>query len=336
MINANSGFSLTLTEQVQQAAKESPATATHSPWAKVDRPITESHPVSQTSSPLPAPAARRSGGQSVADALAAGSSPSHASPLTEIANVSVAPWAKESADATKQPSLKEIQEAEARRAAKQEEIQTAMRRAAREKEVAAQPVAPATGLPSTSSWGSGEALPSPSVAGPSAWAKTTSIKPATGTAAAKNTLQQIQKEEEASRRRVLAAVASAKSVTNSPTTAIPAGKRYADLAGGSVAQAPPGIVASAWTTVGASGKPKTPATPTFPAAGLRTASVDAASNATAAPKTKPTVAPLRTNVPASFTAQDDFKKWAVSELRPDLKKGIQGTCLTLGIDQSVS
>lgn len=320
---------------MQQAAfsKESPATATQSPWGKVDRPITESHPVSQTSSPLPAPAARRSGGQSVADALAAGSSPSHISPSAETTTVSVAPWAaKESADAPKQVSLKQIQEAEARRAAKQEETQAAMRRAALEKETTTQPVAPAPGLPSSSTWASGDPLPSPSVSGPSAWAKATTAKPASISGPTKKTLLQIQKDEEAAdkRRKALAAAATAANnggAKNAATAAIPAGKRYADLAGGGASQAPPGIAASAWTTVGASGKPRTPATPSFPAAAVRVASADNTSNAAAAPKAKPTVAPVRTNVSSTgFNAQDDFKKWAVAELRMDLKKGIQGEC----------
>lgn len=289
--------------------------------------MTESHPVSQTSSPLPAPAARRSGGQSVADALAAGSSSGLASPVLETPSASIAPWAKESADAPKQPSLKQIQEAEARRAAKYEEVQLAMRRAALEKEYANQPVAPAPGLPSSANWASGDSLPSPSLATTSAWAKATSSKPAT--VPGKKTLQQIQKEEEALAKRRKALNAASTGTGGDGSTgvgpAVPAGKRYAQLA--SIATGPsPGVVAaSAWTTVGSSGKPKTPATPSMPTQPPRNATSDNAVSATTTTKAKPPMAPVRTNTSGTnFNAQDEFKKWAVGEVRPDLKKGIQG------------
>ena len=320
---------LTLTEQVQKAAsaKQSPAvSATQSPWtSKVDRPIAESHPSSQTSSPLPAPAARRSGRQSVADALAAESS-KPVSPAVETPGTSVAPWARDATEtATKQPSLKEIQEAEAQRAAKREEEQLALRRAALERELTTQPTAPAPGLPSSSNWASGESVTSPTLAGPSAWAKATAKTVASSSS--KKSLSQIQKEEEAlaKKRRAAAAVTAVShgnpaSATASTAQAVSAGKRYADLASKVAGPAP--NTGNAWTTVGAGGKPKTPAAVATPATLQRAATGNVAPIPAAAPVKRP-AGPNRINSSSAVsTAQDEFKKWAVGELRPDLNKGM--------------
>jgi len=102
-------------------------------------------------------------------------------------------------EAQKQPSLREIQEAEARRAAKQEEVNQALRRAQLEKEMlelAKQPAAPAPGLPSSSTWA---AANEPAVATPAAmaWAKPAVSKAVSSGSTAKKTMQQIQAEEEA-------------------------------------------------------------------------------------------------------------------------------------------
>lgn len=323
------GHKLTLTEQVQKAAsaKQSPAaSASQSPWAsKVDKPIAESHPSSQTSSPLPAPAARRSGRQSVADALAAESS-KPTSPVAETPSMSVAPWAREPADTMKQPSLKEIQEAEAQRAAKRDEEQAALRRAALERELANQPTAPAPGLPSSSTWASGEAITSPTASAPSAWTKVTT-KP-TIASAGKKTLSQIQKEEEALAKKQKAAAAAATAAHGNTASAIAntaqaisAGKRYADLA--SRAAAPATGAASAWTTVGAGGKPKTPAAVPTPPTLQRTATGNIVTSPPATTVKKPVAGLNRTNSSSAvLTAHDEFKKWAVGELRPDLNKGV--------------
>ena len=322
---------LTLTEQVQKAAssKQSPSSASNSPWAnKIDKPIAESHPTSGTSSPLPAPAARRNGRQSVADALAAESS-KPSSPAVETPSTSVAPWAAQASEGThKQPSLKEIQEAEARRAAKREEEQASIRRAALERELANQPIAPAPGLPSSSTWANTEGVTSPSAAGPSAWAKANTKTVATP-GGSKKTLQQIQKEEEALAKKQKAATAAATSVhgntasgASSVAQAVSAGKRYADLAGR--APAPASGASGAWTTVGAGGKVKTPITPTPPNPS-RTTTSGLLNNLPASTTTKRPPGLAHTNSSAStITAYDEFKKWAVGELRSDLNKGVDG------------
>ncbi|KAL9057099.1 MAG: hypothetical protein Q9162_002533 [Coniocarpon cinnabarinum] len=323
---------LTLTEQVQKAAsaKQSPSSTVQSPWAnRIDRPIAESHPTSGTSSPLPAPAARRNGRQSVADALAAESS-KPPSPAAETPSTVIAPWAKEASSENnhKQPSLKEIQEAEARRAAKRDEEQAALRRAAYERELANQAPAPAPGLPSSSNWASGEPVTSPSSMAPSAWAKS-NTKPVATPGGSRKTLQQIQKEEEALARRQKAAATAATTVHGNTATGVSnaaqaasAGKRYADLASRVAAPSGPNA-GNAWTTVGASGKVKAPATPNPPPMQRVPTGNIASATPTSGIAKKPAAAPVRSNSSATtLSAYDDFKTWAVGELRADVSKGV--------------
>jgi len=310
-----------LTEQVQKAAsaKASPAVAPKA-WAHVDL---ETIPPPQSISPLPAPAARRNRAN-VADALAAESISQSQSPTIETPTSStLAPWAN-AVEAQKQPSLREIQEAEARRNAKQEELNRALRQAQLEKEMlelAKQPAAPAPGLPSSSTWATGDAAPAMPAA---AWAKPTATKTvSSGGSITKKTMQQIQAEEEALARKKKALAAAAAAATVSPGIApVAVGKRYADLAGKAATPAPG---SSAWTTVGASGKVKTPLpTPAAPTTATRTVSA-----AIATPGTKPkpattAAASAKTTLAAAqHQAQEEFKKWAIVELRPDLDKSIQ-------------
>jgi PERQ amino acid-rich with GYF domain-containing protein len=82
--------------------------------------------------------------------------------------------------------------------------------------------------------------------------------------------------------------------------------------------------ASPWTTVGASGKVKTPGGTASPAPGaVRSTS------STVVPSIlkKPTVTRTTTLGGASgkANAEEEFRKWAVNELRSDLNKGINGT-----------
>ncbi|KAF2837219.1 hypothetical protein M501DRAFT_937891 [Patellaria atrata CBS 101060] len=311
---------LSLTEQVQKAtaAKQAPAPA--SPWGKVDTTIVHPFPPPQSQSPLPAPAAQRK--HNVADTLNAESRSRSETPNAETPGPSIAPWAKEPVEAPKGPSLKEIQEMEARKAAQQEEIAAAARRAAFEKEMLAQAaqVAPAPGLPSSANWASGSSPVTASASTPSAWAKPLAGKAAQTSASAKKTLQQIQKEEEA-RKQKAAAAAIAANAAGVATPTLASGKRYADLASkasGSAASTSGG----AWTTVGASGKVKTPtvAIPTGPATNR---AVSGGVSPAAAAKARPTpVIRSTTYGTAQVNAQDEFKKWAAGELKPDLSKGI--------------
>lgn len=315
---------LSLTEQVQkaQSAKQSPAP--QSVWAKVDTALPHPFPPAPSQSPLPAPAAQRSRAN-MADGLNAESRSRSQTPSVDTPSASIAPWAKEPAEAPRGPSLKEIQEAEAKVAAEQEAMAAEARRVALERDLLAQAqvTVPAPGLPSSANWASANASPATPSAAPSAWAKATA-KPAVAPSSTK-TLAQIQKEEEARKKRQLAAAAAAVAQTNVAAPAAvqtAAGKRYADLAGkvGSPAPSPmgPGI-GGAWTTVGASGKVKTPAPTPTPVASR------VVSAAAPAPVKKPAVSrPATAGSGATVNATEEFKKWAGNELRHDLQKGTIG------------
>ena len=284
-------------------------------------------------SPLPAPAAQRNRIH-VADNLAAGSRSRTESPQQDTPTTALAPWAKESADqGPKGPSLKEIQEAEARKTAQQEEVLAAARRAQAEQEraMAAHAPAPAPGLPSSANWAAagGSPVSATATSGPSAWAKPLAGKVPTSAGPVKKTLAQIQKEEEARKTRAAAASAvsgaSASAAAGSGVPVGPTGKRYADLAGKSPAPIPGAISGNAWTTVGAGGKAKTPVTATSAPAATRTVSGGASANvAIQATKPKP-AAPAR--VPATgatSAAQDEFHKW----IKSALGKGLTSTDLS--------
>ncbi|KAK8233114.1 hypothetical protein HDK77DRAFT_413807 [Phyllosticta capitalensis] len=321
---------LSLTEQVKAAsAKQTPAP--QSPWAKVDTSMPMPFPPPQSSSPLPAPAAQRK--QNLADTLHHETRSRSQTPSVETPSASIAPWAKETTEAPRGPSLKEIQEAEAKKAAEAEAAAAAARREAMERELlaAAQQAQQAPGLPSSSNWASG-ASPVNTPGTPSAWAKATATK-TPGAAPAKKTLQQIQKEEEARKQRAAAAAASAAAAATTPvgvSQAISAGKRYADLASkqapintnvGAAVGAGAAAGSGAWTTVGASGKIKTPApAPPSPAAtrAVSSGSVPAKPKPAAPSRTVTSSTPLA----GAVNAQEEFKKWAANELRSDLNKGI--------------
>jgi len=250
-----------------------------------------------------------------------------ASPSTETLSASLAPWAREAVEAPKQPSLREIQEAEARRAARQEGIAVAARRAALEKELATlatQAIAPAPGLPSSSTWATIESPGTPASA-TSAWAKPTVGKVVVGGSVTKKTLQQIQKEEEALARKQRAAAtaatnASVASAVAGAAQALSSGKRYADLAGKAAAAVPP-VSTGSWTTVGASGKVKTPATPVA-TVGMRSTSSPVP---VAAVRSKPVITASKAAATVSApNALVEFNKWAIHELAHDLNKDIQG------------
>ena len=316
---------LSLTEQVQKAASTKQSPTTQSPWGKIDTSIPQPFPPAPSQSPLPAPAAQRNR-HNVAEALTA---ESHSRSETPVETpTSIAPWAKEPAEAPKGPSLKEIQELEAKKAAQREAEEAAARRAAFERELIAQATAPqpAPGLPTSSTWGSGQSPITPGSAGASAWAKPLAGKPSgSGSAGAGKTLAQIQKEEEARKKVAAAAKASttAAAVGVGATPPLSSGKRYADLASKSAPSQP--NLSGAWTTVGANGKTKTTAPPVAAAPG-RTASGGAA--AAPASRPKPTTAPSRSATMGGpitqANAHEEFKKWAITELRPDLKGNISG------------
>lgn len=314
---------LSLSQQVQKAAsaqrqqQQQKQAQTEAAWAaKGDNGIPHPFPPPPSASPLPAPAAQRNR-QHVADALAATSRSQNQTPV-EPPSSSLAPWARDTTEAPRGPSLKEIQEAEARSAAQREEIAAATRRAQllAEQERLSHTQAAAPGLPSTANWASSASPVTPSTAS-SVWSK-----PATGGKAAAipaKTLAQIQKEEEARKLRLVTANAVQPTVT-SPTAA---GKRYAELASKVAIPTGPGPT-GAWTTVGAGGKVKAP--PGAPA-GPRSTSATVALPQVA--KARP-VAPARIvtvgSAPSSNPnkATEELTKWAKMSLSRGLNSTING------------
>ncbi|MCJ1378658.1 hypothetical protein MMC17_001757 [Xylographa soralifera] len=318
-----------MSDQVSASTKHVHPIQTQSPWATVETGMPMPFPPPQSISPLPAPSAQRNR-QNVADTLAAESRSRSQTPSVDTPCAVLAPWAKENLEGLKGPSLKEIQEAEARQTAQEEEVAVAARRALAEQErqMQMQSSVPAPGLPSSANWASGTSPATPTSGGPSAWAKPLAGKQPASVpgSTAKKTLAQIQKEEEARKARV-AAVAAANVVNNlAGIPALPGGKRYADLAGKVASPIPTGI-GGAWTTVGAGGKLKTPIGP--PAASTpapRALSGGSVTSTAAAARPKPTIAPVRsttTGVSSSGqSANDELYKWAKGALGKGLNTSI--------------
>lgn len=316
---------MSLTQQVQKAASASAqqqsASNVESPWGQVEAGLPVQGLPPPSVSPLPAPAAQRNR-QHVADALAAESRSQTQTPV-ETPSTSLAPWAEKSHDAPKGPSLREIQETEARKAAQQEEVMVATRRAQAEQERFVLPVAPAPGLPSTSNWATSGSPATPTTPGVSVWAKSASGKPVAAPSNAKKTLAQIQKEEESRKQR--AAAATAQKTSTIPVAA--GGTRYADLASKiSIAMpiGPPG----AWTTVGSSGKAKAPITvvATPPPVSRVVSNPATAPSLVATTRPRP-VAPIVRSTTAlanQSKATDEFTKWTKGALSKGLNNNING------------
>ncbi|KAL2267944.1 hypothetical protein VTJ83DRAFT_5221 [Remersonia thermophila] len=235
-----------------------------------------------------------------------------------------APWAAQASAGPKAPSLKEIQEAEAKKAAKKEEAAAAARRAALEQEAAAirerekaAAAAANSGLPATSTWGSS----SPVTVG-SPWKQPAAVKAggaSAGGSGAKKTLADIQREEEIRKQKAKEAAAAAQATA---PAASGLGKRYADLASktvGSPVAAP--LAASqggGWSTVGAGGKVKPPLA--GPATQPRAVIVSKPSTPVAAATAKPPPKPATSLKDAKTQAMEEFKKW----LNRELTRGLNG------------
>jgi PERQ amino acid-rich with GYF domain-containing protein len=298
-----------LSQQVratQELAGSDPAL----PWGKAEKLAHAPPPLSI--SPLPAPAAQRNS-KHVVDALAAESRSLNQTPIETPS--SLAPWAERTVEISKGPSLKEIQEAEAKKAAEQAAVAAAARQAQFEQEFRAQAQlpAPAPGLPTTSTWGNAVSPATPTTPVTPAWGKTTTGKPLAATnGKAQKSLAQIQKDEEARKARAVAA-ASAQAAAM-PIAA--GGKRYAELAG-KAAPASPASTNTAWTTVGSSGKAKAPTTiVAAPQTVSRTVS-------TTLKPARPTASVTRPSIMANQSkAAEEFTKWAKGALATGLNKTI--------------
>ncbi|KAK1143534.1 kinesin-like protein [Aspergillus melleus] len=334
-------------EQQQQQLQQEEQAQIEAAWGgaglvKADSAMPQPFPPPPSASPLPAPAAQRNR-QNVAESLAANSRSQTQTPV-EAPTTSIAPWAKEANELPKGPSLKEIQEAEARNAAQKEELAAAARRAqmlAEQERLSQAQTQAAPGLPSTANWASAGSPATPSSAG-SVW-NNKGQTPSSGTA--KKTLAQIQKEEEARKQRMAAAAAAAQTaaaMTASvapPTTSPPApsstGKRYADLASKAPAAVPSpvsaaattaGVGGSAWTTVGAGGKAKAP--PAAPSGPRSTSGPAPLPASPARPKPATVISAPRTVTVGSTPpanpnrAVEEFTKWAKLTLGKGLNSSI--------------
>lgn len=318
---------LSMTQQVQKAVsnKEAAINAAQpeSPWAKItDTGLPMPFPPPQSTTPLPAPNPQRSR-SNLPEALSAESRSRSETPETSAP--SLAPWAKEPADAPRGPSLKEIQEAEAKKAALAEEAAIAARRAQAEQQLKllnTQNTVPAPGLPTSSTWGTASS-PAPTTSS-SPWAKPSATKTqvTTASAASKKTLADIQREEE-SRKQKLAAVVAA---TTPAVQGSNSGKRYADLAGKPSASVSP-VGGTAWNTVGAGGKVKVPTGPSVTTPQISRAVSSAAIPSAPSRVTRPVVANRSTStmIPGvANNANDEFNKWAKGELTKGLNPGVDG------------
>ena len=324
---------LSLSQQVQKTAaaigQQRAFAADESGWIKTDQGLPPFLPPPPTTSPLPAPSAQRNR-QNVADNLAVESRSQTQTPV-DTPGTSIAPWAEKTSESAKGPSLKQIQEAEARKAAQREEMAAAARKAQAEQDRTTQPVPPAPGLPSTSTWANAGTPTTPTTPGTNVWAKPSVGKPPStaSSAATKKTLAQIQREEEARKQRQ--SVAANQQAANATPIAV-GGKRYADLASKAPAvPAAPSAPASAWTTVGSSGKAKAPttvvATPQIGGGG-RTVSATTAPPVAAAPaaRSRPSLQTrLSTTASNQNKAADEFTRWAKTALGKGLNGNINGT-----------
>lgn len=317
----------TLTQQVQAAsaakqasAAASAAAAQQSPWAKIESVAQSIEHPGQSASPMPAPIAQRK--HNAADHLIAEETRSGTqSPAVETPTTSIAPWANQTTEVPKTQSLKEIQEAEAKRAAKAEEIAAAQRRAAYERELAAaqaaQAIPPAPGLPTGATWASQSPATSTG-SGPSAWgaAKTVATK------SSGKTLAQIQKEEETRKQKAALAAAATLAASVGPAPVAIGGKRYADLAGKSASPASVAAPTGSWTTVGAGGKVKAAASPTTAAPGRSVSGVVPTVGKPSPVSRSTTMGTAQMQKLTKADALGEFKKWAVSELQ---RGGLHGS-----------
>lgn len=327
---------LTLTEQVRKTQADHAMSS--QPAAISDLPMPFPPPSGMA---LAAPTAQRPASNlptTYGDRSGSGS-PDTTSEGAALSAPPAAPWAPQpGAGQQKGPSLKEIQEAEAKKAAKKEEAAAAARRAALEQEAAAlrerEKAAAAalnSGLPASSTWGTGSPVNAPPTTG-SPWKQPTTLKTAVaaagsgGNGGSKKTLADIQREEEI-RKQKAKEVAAAVQASTTPVSSM--GKRYADLA--SKTSSSPGPAASAvaalpaqgaggWATVGAGGKVKAPI-PTGPAAQSRSSSIGNVRSTPSPAVTKSAVRPAPTSLKdAKSVAMDEFKKW----LHRELARGLIG------------
>ncbi|CCC13771.1 hypothetical protein SMACR_07280 [Sordaria macrospora] len=322
---------VSLTEKIKKTQAENNAAKLAQQAAASGLPM-PFPPPPQANTPLAAPTAQRpaSGLPARYGERSGSGTPDTTSDAASLAPPPTAPWA--GTETQKGPSLKEIQEAEAKKAAKKEEAAAAARRAALEQEAAAlrerekAAAAAHIGLPATSTWGTGSPVGAPASGSP--W-KQPAAKVATTTTGSKKTLAEIQREEELRKQKAKEAAVQASIISGSGL-----GKRYADLASKtSSTSAPPGMitpgaaaqaaaaaaatVGGGWSTVGAGGKVKMPTGPAATSRPVSTTPVKTTVLPAAKVVAKPATAALKD---AKNVALEEFKKW----LHRELSKGLSG------------
>ncbi|PFH58073.1 hypothetical protein XA68_14209 [Ophiocordyceps unilateralis] len=310
--NAEDG-ALSLTQQVQ---KTQAAAAASSQPVETDMPM--SFPPPSSTTPLPAPTAQR-----VRSNLPEQYSRSQSGSPEAAQPPPLAPWAKEpGAEGQKGPSLKEIQEAETRKAARAEEVAAALRKASLEQESALlrererrASASAAAGLPPTSTWGHGSPVLSSSP-----WSKPGPAKgPAPGvqntsSSASKKTLAEIQREEEVRKQK-----SRDRDGNSHPTGAAGSSKSYANLAG-KPGQTPvtstPSPAGSGWATVGAGGKVKAPTGPSTQGRSLNSGNNAKTPGSVVKVVSKPAASASNANgrVESTSAALEEFSKWTRREL----------------------
>ncbi|KAG5923235.1 hypothetical protein E4U61_004041 [Claviceps capensis] len=340
---------LSLTQQVQKT-QQAAAAAVVTQSVESDMPMPFPPPSSST--PLPAPTAQR-----VRSNLPEQYSRSQSGTPDASQPPPLAPWAKEpGVEGQKGPSLKEIQAAEARKAAKAEEAAAALRKAAMEQEAALlrerekqAAAAAAAGLPATSTWGHGSPAPATSPwVKPGGPAKGSPAGPAAAaTAGRQKTLAEIQREEESRKQKTReASTPTYAPVSVSKSYAILAGKpnplMSSSMTGGG--PQPAAISGAGWATVGAGGKVKTPLGSSINAVKTPSATVAAAAPFSAAPpvrmisKPAPTVASSASKAEPTNVAMDEFHKWTQRELSRGITcdvSSFQATLEVLPLDTSI-
>ncbi|KAF3065917.1 Essential for maintenance of the cell wall protein 1 [Daldinia childiae] len=286
----------------ESASEQSPGGEASRHQVEDDHGLPMPFPPPPSATPLPAPAPQRV--KSNLPEQYATSSRSGTPDITPSSAAAqpppLAPWAKDGGlESHKGPSLKEIQQAEAQKAAKAEEAAALARRALLEQE-AAREREKVVLLQVYLQAARGEPRPLSILA-------QISDK--------KKTLADIQREEEARKQK-------AKEVASQAGPVSSVGKRYADLASKpNVISAPnpvPSANTSGWATVGAGGKVKAP---TGPSSQVRPPSASKPAATIATPPSRPAVkASNSTAGPAHTEAMEEFTKW----LHGQLAKGITG------------
>lgn len=352
---------LSLTQQVQNtqaAAEAAKFQAEQDVWESRDSttdpsmPMPFPPPLEQTNQPLPAPKAQRTR-STLPDQYAASRSqsetPESSATGSAVQPPPLAPWARDmGSEGQKGPSLKEIQEAEAKKAAKAEEIAAAARRVAAEVEAAAQRdreragLAVAPGLPTSSTWGNG--TPVGTASSSSAWVKPGPVKsgvsgtsPAASslTADKKRTIAEIQREEEKQKQKQIQKRPAQQ--TTGAVTAAGMGTRYADLASkaqplakttmaANILTTSPSSIApppgSGWNVVGAGGKPRVGSIPTAPgfARSVSATGVKPVAQAPVRPVIKQSASISKAE--SGSAANEEIKKWLARELARGISVGV--------------